>query len=84
MRWPLKFFTLPDRLGVWAAEGVEAKSGPSADSFYRICSPIAVAMGQKAGEKWTAAVALQPTFLLPPKLLAHCQWTLATLSTART
>jgi hypothetical protein len=27
-------------------------------------------MGQKAGEKWTAAAALQPTFLLSPTLLA--------------
>ncbi|MDP2817631.1 MAG: hypothetical protein Q8O29_05015 [Polaromonas sp.] len=27
-------------------------------------------MGQKAGEKWTVAAALQPTFLLPPRLLA--------------
>jgi len=26
-------------------------------------------MGQKAGEKWTVAAALQPTFLLPPRLL---------------
>jgi len=25
-------------------------------------------MGQKAGEKWTVAAALQPTFLLPPRL----------------
>jgi hypothetical protein len=32
--------------GVCAAEGVEAKSGPSEDSFCRICSAIAVAMGQ--------------------------------------
>ncbi|MDP2820102.1 MAG: hypothetical protein Q8O29_17865, partial [Polaromonas sp.] len=56
-------------LGAWAAEGVEAKSGPGEDSFCRVCSAIAVAMGQKAGEKWTVAVALQPTFLLPPRLL---------------
>ncbi|MDP2820247.1 MAG: hypothetical protein Q8O29_18615, partial [Polaromonas sp.] len=47
-------------LGAWAAEGVEAKSGPGEDSFCRVCSLIAVAMGQKAGEKWTVAAALQP------------------------
>ncbi|MDP2816709.1 MAG: hypothetical protein Q8O29_00215, partial [Polaromonas sp.] len=46
-----------------------AKSGPGEDSFCRVCSAIAVAMGQKAGEKWTVAAALQPTFLLPPRLL---------------
>ena len=56
-------------LGVWAAEGVDAKGGPSEDSFCRVCRPIAVAMGQKAGKKWTAAAVLQPTFLLPPTLL---------------
>ena len=28
-------------------------------------------MGQKAGEKWTVAAALQPTFLLPPRLLGE-------------
>ncbi|MDP2819913.1 MAG: hypothetical protein Q8O29_16905, partial [Polaromonas sp.] len=54
------------QLGAWAAEGVAAKSGPGEDSFCRVCSLIAVAMGQKAGEKWTVAAALQPTFLLPP------------------
>ncbi|MDP2828445.1 MAG: hypothetical protein Q8O37_07545, partial [Sulfuricellaceae bacterium] len=47
----------------------EAKSGPGEDSFCRVCSAIAVAMGQKAGEKWTVAAALQPTSLLPPRLL---------------
>ena len=54
------------RLGVWAVEGVEAKIGPSEDSFCRICSAIAVAMGQKDGKKWTAAVALQPTTFCRP------------------
>ena len=57
-------------LGVWAAEGVEAKSDPGEDNFCRVCSAIAVAMGQKVGEKWTVAVALQPMSLLPPRLLA--------------
>ena len=56
------------RPGVWAAESVEAKGGPSEDSFCRIRRPIAVAMGQEDGEKWTAAADLQPTILLPPRL----------------
>jgi hypothetical protein len=34
-------------LGAWAAEGVDAKGGPSKDSSCRVCRPIAVAMGQK-------------------------------------
>ena len=59
----------PNELGAWAVEGVEAKSGPSEESFCRICSAIAVTMGQKDGKKWTAAIALQPTDLLPPRLL---------------
>ncbi len=54
--------------GACRAWGVEAKFGPSEDSFCRVCRPIAVAMGQKAGvhevrrsQKWTAAAKLQPT-----------------------
>ncbi len=64
------------RLGAWAAEGGEAKGGPSEDSFCRVCRPIALDMGQKAGaleerrsQKWTAAAALQPPLHLPPTLL---------------
>ena len=37
-------------LGVWAAEGVDAKGGPSEDSFCRVYRPLAEAMGQKAGK----------------------------------
>ena len=61
--------TIACALGVWAAEGVEAKSDHGEDSFCRVCSAIAAAMGEKAGEKWTVAVALQPTSLLPHRLL---------------
>ena len=57
------------RLGACRTWGVEAKFGPNEDSFRRICSPIAVAMGQKTGEKWTAAAKLQPTFPKPDRLL---------------
>jgi hypothetical protein len=39
------------KLGAWAAEGSEAKREHSEGSFCRICSLIAVAMGQKDGEK---------------------------------
>ena len=56
-------------LGACRAWGVEAKFGPSEDSFCRVCRPIAVAMGQKAGEKWTAAAKLQPTIPKPDRLL---------------
>ena len=57
-------------LGACRAWGVEAKYGPSEDSFCRIRRPIAVAMGQEAGEKWTAAAKLQPTIPEPDRLLA--------------
>ena len=46
-------------LGACRTWGVEAKFGPSEDSFRRICSSIALAMGQKAGENWTAVAKLQ-------------------------
>ena len=60
---------LVGQLGACRTCGVEAKFGPSEDSFRRICSPIAVAMGQTAGEKWTAAAKLQPTFPKSDRLL---------------
>ena len=60
------------RPGVWAAESVEAKGGPSEDSFCRIRRLIAEAMGQEAGEKWTAAVNLQPTLPKPDRFLGAC------------
>ena len=64
------------RLGACRAWGVEAftecggaKIGPSEDSFCRIRRLIAIAMGQEADEKWTAAVNLQPTLPKPDRLL---------------
>ena len=57
-------------LGACRAWGVEAKIGPSEDSFCRIRRLIAIAMGQEAGEKWTAAANLQPTLPKPDRLLA--------------
>ena len=56
-------------LGACRAWGVEAKIGPSEDSFYQVRRLIAEAMGQEAGEKWTAAVNLQPTFPKTDRLL---------------
>ena len=65
-------------LGACRAWGVEAftecggaKTGPSEDSFCPVRRPIAVAMGQEAGEKWTAAVSLQPTLPKPDRLLGR-------------
>lgn len=58
-------------LGACRAWGAEAKLGPSEDSFCRVCRPIAEAMGQEAGEKWTAAAQLQPALPKPDRLLEH-------------
>ena len=66
----------PQALGACRTWGVEAKFGPSEDSFRGVCRPIAVAMGQKAGvhevrrsQKWTAAAELQPTIPKSDRLL---------------
>ena len=56
-------------LGACRAWGVEAKIGPSEDSFCQGRRLIAIAMGQEADEKWTAAVNLQPTLPKPDRLL---------------
>ena len=48
-----------------------AKFGPSEDSFCQVRRLIAMAMGQEAGEKWTAAVNLQPTLPKSDRLLAR-------------
>ena len=57
------------RLGACRVWGVEAKIGPSEDSFCQVRRLIAIAMGQEADEKWTAAVNLQPTLPKPDRLL---------------
>jgi len=46
-----------------------AKIGPSETSFCRICSPIAGLLGKKSGEKWAAAVDLQPAISKSDSLL---------------
>jgi len=55
-------------LGAWAAEGVESENRPQRGQFLPNLPPHSPAMGQKDGEKWTAAGGLQPTTLLPPRL----------------
>ena len=60
-------------LGACRAWGVEAKFDPGEDSFCRVCSPIAVAMGQKVGEKWTAEAVSQPTIPKSDRLLADIE-----------
>jgi membrane fusion protein, multidrug efflux system len=65
-----ELLSLRRQLGGCRTWGVEAKFDPSEDSFRRVCSPIADAMGQKAGEKWTAAVKLQPTIPESDSLLS--------------
>ena len=52
-------------LGACRAWGVEAKIGPSEDSFCQVRRLIATALGQEADEKWTAAVNLQPMLPSP-------------------
>ena len=56
-------------LGACRAWGVEAKIGPGEDRFCQVRRLIAEAMGQEAGEKWTAAVNLQPTLPKSDRLL---------------
>ncbi len=58
-------------LGAWAAEGVDSENGPQRGQFLPDSQAHSPAMGQEAGEKWTAAAYLQPTLLLPPTLLAQ-------------
>ena len=60
----------PTRLGAYRDWGVEAKIGPSEDSFCQVRRLLAIDIGQEAGEKWTAAVNLQPTLPKPDRLLA--------------
>ena len=47
--------------GAWAAEGVDSENGPQRGQFLPDSQAHSSAMGQEAGEKWTAAAHLQPT-----------------------
>lgn len=60
-------------LGACAAEGVEVDSEkrPQRGQFSPDLQAHSLAMGQKAGEKWTAVAASQPTLLLPRRLMRN-------------
>ena len=57
-------------LGACAAEGVDSENEPQRGPFLLDSQAHSPAMGQEAGEKWTAAAHLQPTPLLPRRLLS--------------
>jgi ethanolamine ammonia-lyase small subunit len=61
--------SLSAALGAWAAEGGDSERWPQRGQFLPDLKPHSPAMGRKDGEKWTAAAALQPPILLPPRLL---------------
>ncbi|MDO8776349.1 MAG: hypothetical protein Q7K57_48090, partial [Burkholderiaceae bacterium] len=59
---PLKFQTeWNTTLGACRAWGVESENRPQRGQFLPDLQAHSPAMGQKDGEKWTAAVDLQPT-----------------------
>lgn len=59
------------QLGMLTAEGVDSENAPQRGQFLTDSQAHSPAMGQEAGEKWTDAAHLQPTSLLPPRLLTH-------------
>ena len=62
-------------LGAWAAEGVEAKIGPSEGQVFDDFVDNYLDIWQEIGKKYAAAANLQPTFLLPPRLrYASIHW----------
>ena len=56
-------------LGAWAAESGDGERRPRRGQFLPDLQPHSQTMGQKDGEKWTAAADLQPPIFLPPRLL---------------
>ena len=58
-----------DLLGVCRAWSVESENRPQRGQFLPDLQAHSTAMGQKDGEKWTAAVDLQPTISKPDWLL---------------
>ncbi len=69
-------------LGACRAWGVESENRPQRGQFLPDLQAHSPAMGQKAGEKWTAAVDLQPTIPKPERLLASSSVLLADLPAA--
>ena len=61
--------TLIRALGACRAWGVESENRPQRGQFLPDLQPHSPAMGQKDGEKWTAAVDSQPTLPKPDRLL---------------
>ncbi|MDP3827347.1 MAG: hypothetical protein Q8Q74_12425, partial [Polaromonas sp.] len=59
----------PGDLGACRARGVESENRPQRGQFLPDLQAHTPAMGQKDGEKWAAAVDLQPTLPKPDSLL---------------
>ena len=57
------------RLGACRTWGVESENRPQRDQFLPNLQPNSRAIGQKDGEKWAAAVDLQPTIPKSDRLL---------------
>ena len=60
-------------LGARAAESGDSERRPRRGQFLPDLQPHSAAMGQKDGEKWTAAADLQPPIFLPPGLLGSAR-----------
>ena len=58
-----------DRLGACRAWGVDSENRPQRAQFLPDLQPHSLVMGQRDGEKWTAAVDSQPTLPKPDRLL---------------
>jgi len=79
---------LPLLLGACRTWGVESENRPQRDQFLPDLQPNSRAIGQKDGEKWAAAVDLQPTIsktdrLLGPATLDAPAWGIAPGTPAR-
>ena len=59
----------PVILGACRAWGVESENRPQRGQFLPGLQAVSPAMGQKDGEKWTAAADLQPTLPKSDRLL---------------
>ncbi|MGE0108044.1 MAG: hypothetical protein AB7S53_13840 [Thiomonas sp.] len=60
---------MPRTLGACRALVVDSENGAQLGQFLPDLQAHSPAMGQKAGEKWTAAIHLQPTIPKPDRLL---------------
>ncbi len=62
----------PEFLGACRALGIDSEKEPQRGQFLPDLQAHSPAMGQKAGEKWTAAALLQPMLPKSDRLLATC------------